>query len=365
MAATHYPPFLFGLPLADHELPVFIYHEVDRDSFAGDLAFLRDNGYRTLSTDEFFLAGSDRGGGKRVLLTFDDARRNFWDVAFPVLKEHNARATLFVPTYWIGGRKDVLDPHMDPAPAQETFMTWEQLRACRDSGLIDVQSHAHRHALVYTSTRLVGFASPRSLAQYDIYDWPMRRNLHRDVLGRPALGTPVYEATPLLSAHGRVIEHPAAVADCVEAVARAGGGKFFSKTDWFAELQSVHQKTMRGLGAPELLKEAEFDDLVVSEFKLSRQLLQQELGNNPVYFAFPWMLGSARAVDLAADLGFKAVFGVGLDFRRARKMKGALPMFGRLKSDWLRFLPGRGRAGLGGVLSAKFRGFLQNQHLAH
>src|SRR5262249_28733554 len=110
VVSTHYPPFLFGLSLRNGEVPVFIYHEVDKESFAGDLAFLRDNGYRTLSADEFFLEASYRGEGKRILLTFDDARRNFWDVAFPILKEYNARATLFVPTYWIGGRKGTFHP---------------------------------------------------------------------------------------------------------------------------------------------------------------------------------------------------------------------------------------------------------------
>jgi peptidoglycan/xylan/chitin deacetylase (PgdA/CDA1 family) len=365
VASTHYPPFLFGLSLGTHEVPVFVYHEVEKDGFAADLAFLRDNGYRMLSTDEFVFERSERGAGKRVLLTFDDARRNFWDVAFPVLKEYKARATLFAPTYWIGDRKATFNPTMGAAPAQETFMTWEQLRACRDSGLVDVQSHAHRHSLVYTSTRLVGFASPGSLDQYHIYDWPMRRNGDRDVFGRPALGTPIYEATPLLSAHRRVIEHSAAVQDCVETVARLGASKFFSRKNWYAELHRVHQAHVQRLGASKILTGKEFDDLVASEFMLTRELFQQELGAPPSYFAFPWMLGSARAVNLAADLGFKAVFGVGLDFRRVRKTKGPLPMFGRFKCDWLRFLPGQGRSGLGEALSAKFRGFLQNQHLAH
>jgi len=48
------PPFVFSprpLPLGD-EVPVFWYHSVDRDTFAADLSFLRDNGYTTLHADE-------------------------------------------------------------------------------------------------------------------------------------------------------------------------------------------------------------------------------------------------------------------------------------------------------------------------
>ena len=168
---THYPGFLLGLPLRRGALPVFVYHEVEPAQFAGDLEFLRRNRYRTLSLEEF-VASADRKSGRSeraVLLTFDDARRNFYDTALPVLKEFDARATLFAPTYWMSA---------PPGPAdRERFMSWEQLQSRAASGLVDVQSHAHRHALVFTSRRVLDFANPRTLGQYDIYDWPMRSTL--------------------------------------------------------------------------------------------------------------------------------------------------------------------------------------------
>ena len=363
VSSTRYPPCLFGLKLAAHEIPMFVYHEVDRESFAADLSFLCDNGYRTIATEEL-VDVSRRGPEKRVLITFDDARRNFWDVAFPVLKDYAARATLFAPTYWIGGRKEPVDDHMDSIPALDSFMTWDQLRACRNSGLVDIQPHGHRHALVYTSSRLVGFATPESLDRYPVYDWPMRSSVHQDVLGFPALGTPIYEAMPLLSAESRIIEHPGVARECIEFVGWNGGRRFFSRR-WFAELSRIHESKVRQLGAPRVLKGSAFQDLIASEFMLSRRIIQIELGYSPTYFAFPWMLGSPSALSLAADCGFKTVFGVGLDFRRARKEKHPLLVFGRFKSDWLRFLPGTGRSALRDVMRIKVTRFLQNQHLAH
>src|SRR5215469_7490019 len=96
---TRYPLFLLGMPIARGEIPVFVYHDVDPVSFAGDLEFLRTNGYRTISLDEYLSARSRKGtrGNKRVLLTFDDARRSFYEVALPVLRTYDARATLCVP----------------------------------------------------------------------------------------------------------------------------------------------------------------------------------------------------------------------------------------------------------------------------
>ena len=54
------------------------------------------------------VAGGVPGGAQRrpaavraVLLTFDDARKSFWTVAMPLLRTFEARAVLFVPTYWM------------------------------------------------------------------------------------------------------------------------------------------------------------------------------------------------------------------------------------------------------------------------
>jgi hypothetical protein len=113
------------------------------------------------------------------------------------------------------------------------------------------------------------------------------------------------------------------------------------------------------------MSDAEFQDLVTSEFQHARQRFERELGVKPRYLAYPWMLGSRLSLDLAKESGITAVFGVSLDFRRARRLTGPVPAFGRLKGDWLRFLPGRGRLQLRDILPGKLKSFLRSQHLAH
>ena len=147
VSRTRYPGFIFGLPVTRGEIPVFTYHDVETQDFARDLEFLRSNGYRTLSLEEYLAA---RNGGRRparaVLLTFDDARKSFWTVALPLLRTFDARAVLFAPTFWM---------------QDDLFMSWQEVRACVESGLVDVQSHAHRHALVATSPQLSTSRTPR------------------------------------------------------------------------------------------------------------------------------------------------------------------------------------------------------------
>ncbi len=363
---THYPPFVLGLPVRRDSIPIFIYHDVEPACLARDLEFLRTNRYRTLSLAEFAAAAaaakSGRAGhaessGRCVLLTFDDARRNFHDSALPVLREFDARATLFAPSYWMG----------DPAPRTadaEQFMTWEQLRSSAASGLVDVQSHAHRHALVFSSDRLLDFANPRTLADYDIYDWPMRIGCGGEELGRPAPGTPIYAATPLLSAERHFLASPEVAMACVEHVSQDGGGDFFQRPDALTRLRRLHAARSR-TSPGRFAEHSSLRALVASEFEHSRDLFRQHLGYAPQYLAFPWMMGSALSLDLAKAFGLKAVFGVALDFARARRPGLPVPAFGRLKSDWLPLLPGSGRGSFLAIAAGKVAGISKTQHLAH
>lgn len=354
---TRYPLFLLGLPLPRREIPVFIYHGVEPAAFCHDLEFLRTNGYRTISLDEFITAGRRKSSERerRVLLTFDDARRSFYEVALPLLRTFDARATLFVPSYW-----------MQPASVTGSalFMSWQQVRECAESGCVDVQSHAHRHALVPTSNQLIGFATPKRLQRYDVYDWPMRNTATGERLGPPSLGTPIYRAAPLLSAPCRYLESPGLTRACTQLVSECGGQAFFNLSNWANRLRRLYQSRARVLRG-EYVGATELTTLVSSELELARAEFTAHLGYGPTSIAYPWMLGSRQSLELARRAGFRNAFGVGLDYRRARRGGLALPVFGRLRSDWLPLLPGRGRASFLSIAARKLAIFNGGQPLAH
>jgi peptidoglycan/xylan/chitin deacetylase (PgdA/CDA1 family) len=358
---TRYPRFLFGLPLARAEIPVFTYHEARPEEFARDLEYLADNGYRTLSLEEFFRESSAKAAAaKSVLLTFDDARKSVWESGVPLLRKFKARATLFVPSFWMDHAS------LRDGASSGLFMTWDEVRGCVESGLVDVQSHAHRHALVNVSDSLLGFASPQDLVRYDIYDWPMRSSQGGEELGYPELGTPVYSAAPLLSAPHRFIENSELARTCQNYVSQKGGADFYRAPDWRRQLERVYARArVSGIAAGRRMPDAEFRKLLASEFEQSRARFSRHLGYEPKYLAYPWMLGSRYSMELARDFGMKAVFGVALDYRKARDRSLPLPVFGRLKADWLPLLPGRGRASLTNLLLRKVADLSKNQNLAH
>jgi Polysaccharide deacetylase len=357
VSRTRYPGFIFGLPLARDEIPVFTYHDVETQVFARDLEFLHSNGYRTLSLEEYLAA---RNGGRRparaVLLTFDDARKSFWTVAMPLLRTFDARAVLFVPTYWMTTPSQ---------PADDLFMSWPEVRACVESGLVDVQSHAHRHALVATEPQLIDFAHPQALARFDIYDWPMRDIDGVEELGRPAPGTPIYRSTPLLSATRRFVENSEITHACRELVERIGGEQFFAQPQWRRQLEYLHRQLSERLVGRYMDQDA-FRALVASEFELNREQFRKHLGVPPSCIAYPWMLGSGLSLELAKRHGIRTAFGVALDYgAERRRARLPIPVFGRLKCDWLQFLPGRKRSNVLVAVGRKLSGIAKLQHLAH
>lgn len=350
---TRYPGFLFGLPLPRDEVPIFNYHEVTREELEPDLEYLRDNGYVTLGLDEFMRATREKRRPRRcVLLTFDDAWSSFWTVALPLLRRYQMRAVLFAPTHW-----------MSDAGPDGLFMDWAQLRDSVASGLVDVQSHAHRHALVYTGAQVADFATPITLGRYHFFDWPMRHNYGNYELGPPAPGTPFYRATPLLSAHRRYVENAEVNRLCREFV-KERGEAFFAQADAGAQLREYYVRVAADRPG-RWASEQELERERVTEFDRSRELFRAELGFTPRYFAFPWMLGNDRSLQLAKGAGMLAAFGVGVDFRAARKRGLPLPVFGRLKGDWLRCLPGKGRMHALPVLAGRLRRVASLHHLTH
>lgn len=363
LTRTRYPRFVWGLPPRPGPPPAFVYHEITPDAFRADLEFLRENDYATLTTDEFVAASGSGRSSRAVLLTFDDAFSNFWEVTFPLLLEYGARVTVFAPTYWISGSGDQYPEAMGDQPERQEFANWEQLKRCVGSGLVDVQPHGHRHALVYRSDALAGFVSPSSLRRYHLFEWPMRREGGSDRLGRPPLGTPVFRAEPLLSAHKRHLEDTSAVEACREAVA-VEGSDFFARPDWESRLRDIFHRARHSV-EQRCVEGAEYGRLIVDDLESSCRIIEEQLGYRPRHLAFPWHWGSDTSESLARDLGLRSLFGVATDFGRARRLGGQLRGFARYKSDWLRFLPGRNRASLSRVIRRKARQQLQPQHLTH
>jgi len=100
------------------------------------LQYLNDNGYRTLTTDEFYqwYTGQIELPRKSVLITFDDGLRNLYTNACPILKEYHVNATAFLIT-----------GSMPEKPAADNgFLSWSEAASIKkDYPNVDLESHTY------------------------------------------------------------------------------------------------------------------------------------------------------------------------------------------------------------------------------
>ncbi|PDT32146.1 glycosyl transferase family 2 [Rhizobium sp. L9] len=138
-----------------NDVPILMYHQVSDDgpeqlsryrqspeAFESQLAFLRDAGWRGMTLDRL-LACFDEGAKppeKTLVLTFDDATRDFMTHALPLLHRYGFPSSLFVPTDRVGSSAIWDSAYGPPAP----LLTWEELAAVANSD-VTLGAHGARH----------------------------------------------------------------------------------------------------------------------------------------------------------------------------------------------------------------------------
>ena len=134
-----------GLTLVNDNrgVPVLYYHSVEPseaneviispDRLKKELQFIKDSGYTTLTMSEFndYILNEKPIPEKSILITFDDGYMDNYTNAFPILKELDMKATIFVIT-------SVLD-------SGSYYLSSEQIKEMSDYG-IDIESHTLTHS---------------------------------------------------------------------------------------------------------------------------------------------------------------------------------------------------------------------------
>ena len=134
-----------GLTMTNENVgvPVLYYHSVDPseaneviispEKLREELTFIKDSGYTTLTMSELndYILNNAPIPEKSIVITFDDGYADNYANAFPILKELDMKATIFVISNFTD--KDGY------------YMTSQQLKEMADYG-IDIQSHTASHA---------------------------------------------------------------------------------------------------------------------------------------------------------------------------------------------------------------------------
>lgn len=134
--------FLFWAPKR-YVVPILMYHHIDYveddkinwvspDSFEVQMKYLKNNGFTVLKLDELVEAiqQNQKLPKKSVVITFDDGYSDNYKYAYPILKENQFPATIFVVSDLVG---------------QDDFLTWDQIKEMFSYG-IDIGAHSRQHA---------------------------------------------------------------------------------------------------------------------------------------------------------------------------------------------------------------------------
>ena len=138
-------------------VPVLMYHEFvtqqDLDSgvafdeyaiykqeFESDLAWLKSNGYTTVTSEELlsYMKGEATPPQKPVILTIDDGKYGVYKNAYPLLKKYNMKAVLSVIGYEIDNATANPDKRSDSAAP---YCTWYEIGEMSKSGFVEIISH--------------------------------------------------------------------------------------------------------------------------------------------------------------------------------------------------------------------------------
>lgn len=134
-----------GLTLVNDNrgIPVLYYHSVkpseaneviiSPDRLRKELQFIKDSGYTSLTISEFndYIINEKPIPEKSILITFDDGYMDNYTNAFPILKELDMKATIFVIT-------SVIDDG-------SYYLSSERIKEMSDYG-IDIESHTATHS---------------------------------------------------------------------------------------------------------------------------------------------------------------------------------------------------------------------------
>ena len=249
-AARPLPRFVTGGPLPKGDVPVFVFHSVEPESFGRKLRYLADNGYVTLSVDEYYqgLLGAPalpRAGraphlrrrprqplerGRSPAAPLRHARRGL-PGAGPHAVASGPPGSRSSTTSRRGAQRP--EEVLDRESGDGAFLSWEEVSALarvRSLRLREPHPHPRAHPRRAASSPA---SSPRASRRgYAAMDVPLVAEGGRDLLAAEVpLGTPLLRSAPRTSEELRFFEEPGLPrAPAWRPSPPAGGEAFFRRS---------------------------------------------------------------------------------------------------------------------------------------
>lgn len=347
LVAGRYPPFVFGLGVGSL-LPVFHFHETTREALEPAFAYLVDNGYRTVTSDDVaaLVRHGKHPGPRTVMLAFDDALASLWMVVGPLLAQYDLRAVAYAIPARISEasttRPTITDGPVDAERldvSDQPFVTWPELQALSASGRVDVQSHTYSHSMVFAGDTAVGVVDGTYRAVETVFSRPrLNDGPSLEFLQASQVGYPVFPRRSRMS-DGRRYWPDADACAAVQAFVEAQGGETFLASPAAAGALAPRLAAVGGRWESETDQHA----AVGVELERGRDVLQSRLGTPVRHICLPWGVSGRVTRDALARLGVETAFANRLPGRFAVSAGDEPYFLKRLHCRYIFALPGSGR----------------------
>lgn len=135
------------------DLPIIMYHSILKDearandyvlspvTLAGDLDYLKQHGYETITTEQLVDYVDGQGGmpEKPIMITFDDGFYNNYLYAYPLLKERGMCAVISP----IGDQTEMYTEN-GQENAYWSYLSMEHLVEMQESGVFEIGNHSYQ-----------------------------------------------------------------------------------------------------------------------------------------------------------------------------------------------------------------------------
>lgn len=290
------------------------------DIIRDKLEVVRDEGYRTISMHEA-TASIGRRHDDLVHLNFDDGYLDNWVHVFPILRELDQKATVYMTTDFVDPRdvirdqKNISTRDHDPVDCCAGFLSYREMRDMESSGLVEIQSHALTHTWYFKGPRIVDFWHPGSATEAMGPVWmlwnrfPEKKPFYlveaNELERKIPYGTPVYE-------HGKSLEtlrffpDDGPLDDRLVDHAATRNEEFFLTPGWRSELNRVVDDYRKEYNTKGDYESAEDHNARVRhELTESKRLLEKGLGHEVDGLCLPGGGVTEEVLTEAREAGYR------------------------------------------------------------
>lgn len=251
-----------------------------------------------------------------ILIQFDDGYLDNYQFAYPLLKKHNLKATIWVNPDFVDNNDNRLRPTLEDywnnnitleeLNEYDGFLNWAEMREMEKSGHIEIQSHTLTHTKYPISDRIVDFVNPKT--KIDWLYWNLfpddKPNFFTNQKYKIPLGYPIYESERANIA--RICQEDGTLTErLVDYVKSNGDEKFFESNDWKNKLikfSNDYRQNQQVIYTKE--NEDEYHRRLKYELTESRKLIEVHLNKKVNHLCWPFGGRDENTIKTSEEVGY-------------------------------------------------------------